>query len=410
MSLFRAIFQNTNCFFVENAVEGPLPISVEEELPLRPVNGSLNDNGTSCPHNSCSSFELAGDQPPHNESPLYATPASTDPHQRLPAVSQSPTEDLPQNNGWTESSPPSQPNSLHKETAANISKKRYSNSSLTAYQVPKLYGRKPGHHHQPKAKNGFVKMHSLGVQDMHDLVDELSLNSSINASIDSLSDSESGRVSDPPIADTGGAEATSLIDRTDTAYDRDSDNALDEYHHDEQSPLHRRYLLAKMNSPSPPPRSLVAAAPVAASNLPTMTSSQNVSDDEILSPLTERTTPLSHLSFDNVTETSMIKSDITVIPAPLVDSYSEIENSSLSRVPDPPPEFMNESNCTSRVHTGLWKGIAGCSTGSMVSNFIEPLLYLLSVSTDILCVEDIQSHYPHRKKLLLDNIVHPLRR
>ncbi|KAF6023082.1 CYLD [Bugula neritina] len=69
---------------------------------------------------------------------------------------------------------------------------------------------------------------------------------------------------------------------------------------------------------------------------------------------------------------------------------------------------MNDTTDVS-LHVGLWKGIAGTVSPGSNSNFVEAVLFLLSVSTDILCDTDQESSYPTLKSYLMEHITLPLR-
>ena len=358
------------------------------------------------------------------------------------------------NNGWSDSVASSSENL----SSSKPSVKPLWKSKMATYHVSKgyagksnLYSGKPSltPRHKTKPKNGLVKVHSLDVKDMHDIADDLALNSS-NDSLTASSVPESGnsparQMSTSPTRQMLTSPtrqmstspprqmSTSSTRQMSTSPTRQMSNSSTRqlttsptrqlitglaYHEtvlanepiDSKGGDNKSYVLARMKD-----------SPCFTADSPTLhtdilpSSSQSLSSDDVsltdvhvLSPLTERTTPISMSSFDNQTDPpSLMCSDITVVPAPLVESHEfEYDMSALSTVPYAPAEFAGDADVS--VYTGLWKGISG-SLNSRPA-FIETVIYLLSVSTNILYREDVDTAYPHLKTLLLQDIVQPLRR
>ena len=261
---------------------------------------------------------------------------------------------------------------------------------LTGYPMSKAYSTKsPLYSTRPtlsknksKGKNGLVRMHSLDVQDMHDIVGDLELASSH----ESLSTSS---INERPYLDrdTFVNEAVE-IDMTDS---NRSDNA---------------YALSRLSESPPPPLEELDSEPLSS---PTRTPTSDDHSAVILSPLTERTTPISFSSFDNQTDpSSMASSYVTVVPAPLADDLNH-DGVTIEVVPYAPPQFAGEelTNLDRTVFTGRGKGIAG--SAAVHSGFIESVLYLLSLSTDLL-LQDLETSYSDIRNVLVESVTLPLQR
>ena len=101
--------------------------------------------------------------------------------------------------------------------------------------------------------------------------------------------------------------------------------------------------------------------------------------------------------------------DYSSLPKPMTDIDLEpgVHSVDMNEVPDPPPEFMSDYEPSIQPYMGLWKGVPSTKGHS---SYMEAILYLLSVSTDLLCCDRLESSYTELKNFLLQKIVYPLKR
>jgi len=243
-----------------------------------------------------------------------------------------------------------------------------------------------------RAKNGLVKMHhtpSLDVREMHDIVDELSLNSSINvSSIDSFSQNklleDSVRLQPSPEPQVAHSRSSEPL--------TEESKYSHEIAHDLSVKTSQSSETDRMTSPS------------------SSEGSYSPQLESLWSAFPHRK-PSSCLETD--VDAGILSTPVCAVPAPFTISHSQDSadhaDSGYCIIPDPPLEFMNDTTDVS-LHVGLWKGIAGTVSPGSNSNFVEAVLFLLSVSTDILCDTDQESSYPTLKSYLMEHITLPLRR
>lgn len=294
-------------------------------------------------------------------------------------------------NGWSDSGSSSSEHLADSKPSEPT--RRVGKGKMVSYHMPRAYASRSSHYSgrsslsskaKSKPRNGLVKLHSLKLSEINSIADELSLNSSNGSAADS---SEPLEDSISPV--------------------NDADDSLD-----------KPYLLVRM-SRSQSPSSLSessahAGQPLSLQPLPDEehSSAESTSgDSSALSPPVQRTTPVSVGSVDYYTDpsSSMVSSDITVVPAPLLD-VPDYQNTSLEAVPHAPPEFAGSSDIDVNIHqyTGYGKGI--CGSVNSPTSYIDSALYLLSMSTSLLPRSGIDSHYPDLKRHLLQDVVQPLQR
>lgn len=332
-------------------------------------NGSARFGASS--HNSLSSSDNVhiSDSGAERPLPLSSNHVASPVERVALGLDRSPTYTI-QNNGWSDS----------EESVAETHHKRPTPAHHTKDKPPPLL-----YHHGPRVhvasksgiasrpqrsrnKNGLSKMPSLGVQDMHDLVDELSLASSPGASLASIPDNES---------------------------------------HTAPSPVNTHRLALDSGLEPSKSGSSLSPGPSHVSSSPSPSSldegSYSPTPELDLSPLTERTTPS---PFDNPPEPSIVTSNVTVIPT------QELEDELSFDVPDPPPEFMTNEEHPSVddcAFIGRRKGISGTDAENSNSSFMEAVLYMLSVPTDMISsLGGLESPYTSIKMFLLQHIVQPL--
>lgn len=327
--------------------------------------------------------------------------------------------------------------------------------------------------HPPRSKtakqrsNGLIGLHTLAAQDMTDIIGDLE--SPRNGSLSSATENESASDSalqhntDDPLPEK--SPTVNHNSKPLTYYHDNLQTREDNHNHDQSMTLQhlynhkgkdnhitspdeidRKYLVARLSRDNSQNSLLHSESDHSSTSSETISEegSYTIQRDDTLSPLMEASICSSHkggsstppLCRDSATppnyrqDSSPLRDslspsnhkdsthpaikeqttpDLSSLPQPMREVALEpgMHSLDMNEVPDPPPEFMSNFEHNLQPYQGMWKGMPGTKG---LPSYMEAILYLLSISTDLLCCDKMESSYTELRNFLLQRIVHPLKR